>query len=569
MEVDKVIDYLKNSNAHLASTLVDGFINETTVKLFPLYFLEYIANNTKSQKIIMELSDNNLRILSKIVAYAHNREEDWIPLCASFLHFVSNRRYTELVNNLDASYLDDDLIENLLFAINNSANYFNIKNIDDLRNIDYIREDININRVNTNNPNFLLLNKYGISYDKAFHIYKRYGKDVLELPDSKEKDFLMDIKNIIEGKGTERVVCEDKTFIVNIDSRLRNYFSQLYNEKLYVISENRRMDDIDNVAIYDAGTDFTMCIYSYGMATEYGIPKNYKDDWHRANITTDYLCNSIVDSSSMKTRVKHCVYGFNHFNGNDLVLLAANDLGTGGIYNEVNVTNPFYENNLIADVEFRTPKELINNTRFTNNEVYRVRRRVVDGKLKRIDPDYVVYFKKNDGFRSDSVWEESVNAAKDFNVPIVMVDCEKCLLANIAKVENGIRYFESRYDDSLILNMVIELIYTINYGFRGIAPELLDKYFNRDVQLGYLTRILRHIDEMALVVPNSALQSIDVCLGTFDSEYEKILKSPHWVEHAREQGYEVDKPKEIIALFENKRKEIENGTGVSPRLLSP
>ena len=113
---------------------------------------------------------------------------------------------------------------------------------------------------------------------------------------------------------------------------------------------------------------------------------------------------------------------------NNLSLLGANDLGTGGIYKDLNVTNPYHQKKLIADVEFRTPGSLINNTRFTNNEVYRSRRRVINGKLERINPDYIVYLKTKEDFNSDQIWLESLKAAKDFNIPIVVVDCQKCLL---------------------------------------------------------------------------------------------------------------------------------------------
>ena len=59
------------------------------------------------------------------------------------------------------------------------------------------------------------------------------------------------------------------------------------------------------INIYDAGLDFNMCIYSYGMATEYETPENFKDAWNRPSIATDYMCNSIINSSSIKTHVKH------------------------------------------------------------------------------------------------------------------------------------------------------------------------------------------------------------------------------------------------------------------------
>lgn len=557
MDVNYVIEYLKRSNKYLEETLMDGFVNETTIKYFPLYFFEYFAMNKEAQKIVMSLTENNLKILSKIITYADKINQDWIPLCAEFYHFLKNNRYSNLVNEISNRDIDESLIENLLFVCKNGGNYFNINSIEELIKFDSIRLEQNNRNSDTNDPNILLLNKYGISYDKAYNLYKRYGKDVSTLPDSIEKKFLLDIKNIIEGKGTEKNVYEDKSFIISIDSVLRNYFSKIYNDSFYMIDERKRIGIIQDIPIYDAGVNFNMCIYSYGMATDYPIPQNYKEDWNRPKISTYYMCNSIINSWNMKTHVKHCVYGFNYFGRNELALLGANDLGTGGIYNEVNVTNPFHQQKLIADVEFRLPNELINNTRFTNNEVYRLRRRKINGKLERINPDYIVYFKKEENFQNDSIWKESINAAKDFGVPIVIIDCEKCLINNIAKIEKCLELFESRFDDSQMVSSIIEMIYMINSGYRDIAPELLEKHFDSNKLISYVGRIAQHIDEISVSSPKTSLESINVVLNTLNNEFEKVLKSPYWVEYARKQGYIVDKPHDIINLFETKRTELQ------------
>ena len=556
MDINSVINYLNTSNKETEKTLISGFINEITIKYLPLYVFETFALNKEAQEIIIKLSEQHLKNISKIIKYAESMNQDWIPLCASYYHFLQNKRYTNLINVLSNSELDQIQIEKLLFVINNGGNYFDINSIGDLNNIHTIRNDKN-DKNETRDPNILLLNKYGISYDKAYNLYARYGKDVKVLPESQEKEFLLDIKNIIEGKGTEKSVFEDLGFIINIDSVLRNFYSKLYDEKFYVPTNENQIGNVDGINIYDAGLDFNMCIYSYGMAKEYEIPENFKDAWNRPSIAADYMCNSIISSSSIKTHVKHCLFGFGKLGENNLSLLGANDLGTGGIYKDLNVTNPFHQKKLIADVEFRTPDSLINNTRFTNNEVYRSRRRVINGKLERINPDYIVYLKTKEDFSSDQIWLESLRAAKDFNIPIVVVDCQKCLLNNVEKIEKNLELFESRYDDSKILKSILESVYTINNGYRDVAPGLLEKHFNRDKLISYLERIMSHIDEISVNAPKTAMDCIDIVVKTLNSEFEKVLKSPYWVDYAKKQGYAVEKPEEIINIFLKKKRQIE------------
>jgi hypothetical protein len=557
MDINSAINYLNTSNKETEKTLINGFINEITIKYLPLYVLETFALNKEAQEIIINLSEQNIKNISKIISYAESVNQDWISLCANYYHFLENKQFSNLIDDVVKNELSKYQIENLLFVISNGGNYFSINSVDDLNNLQIIRNDKNSKNSETNDPNILLLSKYGMSYDKAYNLYVRYGKDIENLPESEEKDFLLDIKNIIEGKGCDRIVYENLSFLINIDSILRNFYSRIYDEKFYTPTNEKQIGNVEGINIYDAGLDFNMCIYSYGMATEYEIPENFKDAWNRPSIATDYMCNSIISSSSIKTHVKHCLFGFGKFGENNLSLLGANDLGTGGIYKDLNVTNPYHQKKLIADVEFRTPGSLINNTRFTNNEVYRSRRRVINGKLERINPDYIVYLKTKEDFNSDQIWLESLKAAKDFNIPIVVVDCQKCLLNNIEKIEMNLELFESRYDDSKILKSILESIYTINNGYRDVAPELLEKHFNRDKLISYLGRIINHVDEISVNAPKTAIDCIDIVAKTLNSEFEKVLKSPYWVDYARKQGYIVEKPEEIINIFLNKKRQIE------------
>lgn len=557
MDINSIINHLNTSNKETEKTLISGFINEITIKYLPLYVLETFALNKEAQEIIINLSEQNIKNISKIISYAESVNQDWILLCANYYHFLKNKHFLNLIDDVSKNELSESQIEKLLFVISNGGNYFGINSVDDLNNLQIIRDDKNSKKNETNDPNILLLNKYGMSYDKAYNLYMRYGKDIENLPESGEKDFLLDIKNIIEGKGSDRIAYENLSFLINIDSILRNFYSKIYDDKFYAPTNEKQIGNVDGINIYDAGLDFNMCIYSYGMATEHETPENFKDAWNRPSIATDYMCNSIINSSSVKTHVKHCLFGFNNFGRNNLLLLGANDLGTGGVYRELNVTNPFHQKELIADVEFRTPDSLINNTRFTNNEVYRSRRRVINGKLERINPDYIAYLKTKEEFSSDPIWLESLKAAKDFNIPIVVVDCQKCLLNNIEKIEKNLELFESRYDDSKILKSIIESIYTINNGYRDVAPELLEKHFNSDKLISYLGRIMNHIDEISVNAPKTALDCIDIVTKTLDSEFEKVLKSPYWVDYARKQGYTVEKPEEIINIFLDKKRQIE------------
>ena len=184
MDVNSVINYLNTSNKETEKTLINGFINEITVKYLPLYVLETFSINKETQEIIISLSEQNIKNISKIISYAESIHQDWIPLCANYYHFLKNEKFSDLIDDISKNELDQSQIENLLFVISNGGNYFGINSVDDLKNLSTIRNNRNSKNNKTNDPNILLLNKYGISYDKAYNLYIRYGKDIDNLPES-------------------------------------------------------------------------------------------------------------------------------------------------------------------------------------------------------------------------------------------------------------------------------------------------------------------------------------------------------------------------------------------------
>ena len=68
---------------------------------------------------------------------------------------------------------------------------------------------------------------------------------------------------------------------------------------------------------------------------------------------------------------------------------------------------------------------------------------------------------------------------------------------------------------------------------------------------------MNHIDEISVNAPKTAIDCIDIVTNTLDIEFEKVLKSPYWVDYARKQGYTVEKPEEIINIFLDKKRQIE------------
>lgn len=556
---------IKIKNFH--ENFISSFLDDRIYNLLPQFAIEYCLSNKEAQEKIVKMTDTQLDIFNKIVMYATNYNQDWIPNAANFINCLENSNYTDLFISLEGKNLSLGEIENLIFLTNNYSNFFKVNKYDDLQSVESY-QDIAIAKYKTDDPNIILLTKYGLSYDKANNYLKRYGKDLNKLPDGIEKQFLIDIRNIISGKGTSNRKHDNIEFINNLNSHLRNFFTSIYNKELYQINESNYMgaayfNGVD-IPLYDAGTEFTMSIYSYGLAATYNEPDNFYEDWNRPIEQSINFCNSIITDSSMHTTIKHCVYGFSSFAYNDIQLISPNDLGTGGVEGNPNVTNFYHKDKLIADVSFRIPSEMVNYTRTTNNEIYRSRKTLVNGKLQRVNPDYIVYLKESSetDIQNDPIWRKTTKAAYQFGhdnkpIPIVIIDCEECLKANLKKIDNQIEQFTSRYDDISSLQKIVEHIFTLRAGYKR-NDKLVSKYLNQEVVMSYFNTLLNHIIKTSEVVPNIALVNINTLISTIDLEHVKTLASPYWIrKYEAETNQKIEKPKELYEILCAARTQIE------------
>lgn len=539
MNKEQILEDFKSGNDSIDETLTLRILDDKFLALFPLYVLEYSANYPIIQDKLLSLTNSELNILSKIINYAIYEKQDWSIPAAEYITFIENPNYEELHKSIEGKLLNNIEITSLLFLTRNYGNFYNVTDYQTLSKLSELRRHTITKHENNPSPEVILLTKYGISYKTAMAYFNRYGKDTKYLPDSPEKNFLIDIDNILHGKGTDNLLFDDYQFINNLNSRLSNLYGSIYSAELYKLEDKNFIQNIIqegiSIPIYNAGEEFTMSINSIGMASN-ETPENYYESWNQPTSKVDHFCNSIITSRSMKTSVKNCVFGFASYENNDLKLVAPNDLGTGGVYNDPLPNKLDREQRLIADVSFRIPSELENNTRFTNNEVYRARRRVVNDKLVKVNPDYLVYLKQESDIdiKNDPIWQQTLKASIDFYkatnkpLPIVVVDCEACLIHNVEMLNSKIIEFGTHYDNQKLLQQIIELIHTLRMGYSNNIA-LTERYLNSEVCYKALENILSIIDSMSDIVPNLSISHLELIRDILDLEYIKLNASPYWI----------------------------------------
>lgn len=569
MNPEQLLNEFISRNQNIDREKASRIINEQFLSLFPPHILEYCANYEIIQEKLLSLTNTQLNIISKIIASAEAAGQDWTIPAAEYITLVENPAYRELTGSLEGKLLTEKEISSLMFLTRNSFNYYGIRDYEGLTNIEDIRQTQYEKTKTSISPEIILLNKYGISFNTANNYIKRYGKDIKLLPRCAEREILEDIDHILKNEGTFEPISYDYDLINNLNSRLSNLFTYLYSRELYQLKEeniiqNYVTNDGTEIPVYNAGVEFTMSIHSIGMAAGDKPPADYYDSWNR-NIARDgNFCNSIITGSSMQTSVRTCVFGFASYQPNDLKLIAPNDLGTGALVDDPIVSKIGHDKELIAKVEYRVPSQMINNTRFTNNEIYRSRRRVVNGKLEKVNPDYLVYLKQSSDtdVLNDPIWLETVKASTDYKkatgkaLPIVIVDCEKCLAHKVQKLDEMINKFITNFDDEELLINIIELMHTLSMGHGRNKANIIDKYLSKEKKLKQLETILSVIAEMSEYVPRIALQHLTTLEETLNSENAKLNASPFWVKRFCGKD-EIEKNITVFNVIEQYRKAIE------------
>ena len=171
--------------------------------------------------------------------------------------------------------------------------------------------------------------------------------------------------------------------------------------------------------------------------------------------------------------------------------------------------------NYREDSEFRTPKQMKNNTRHTHNEMVKDRIVLIDGKIYKYKPDYAVWIEEStEEERKEPKWKEerekdpqwimTKKLASQLGIPIVVIDREHFakreaekidilqeFIKNNGQIDEKMRgkykecseYFD-KYDKGEIskADLVRELITKYENNRVGLQfnEKLWNKYFSQD-----------------------------------------------------------------------------------------
>ena len=163
---------------------------------------------------------------------------------------------------------------------------------------------------------------------------------------------------------------------------------------------------------------------------------------------------------------------------------------------------------------YTSPEELINNTRTDYNElVYERRDLNANANFYKKNPDYIVFideyididyyiencnnpndleYLKEQKRVLDMKWKETLKAAKDFGVPIVRINREKCAIKESQKIQTMLENFKLTNDSNLI-NEIIMQFENNRVGNTKFNNLIRNKYFGEKKMESILSTIKEYI----------------------------------------------------------------------------
>lgn len=350
--------YKKNND--LFDTIDFAILDTKYTSKFTTNELLRITCDKKIQNSLINLDNNQYELFFKLKDNFLD-ENNWITGTNAILKAFNNNEFSILINDV-AMNNNPSVLASYYALINQDRNYFGITTIEQLKNFEQIREDVCDSIIaspeNTDllpdvlkdmssidRYKFAIIEKnYGISLSQAKLLCQKYAFDIENSDDivctEETHKFLTELTQIIKAEDIEHIenlqsLDNTKHYFLDIDSDIRDSFKEMYNNAFYKPkSEDLKGHEIvdgEEIEIYDAGTNFTMC--SHVVGAYFSVDKdedfNYKDNWNRPQMANHAFCTRLISNEALETANNQGVcFGFVDFEGNSMLSSAPWDLCT-------------------------------------------------------------------------------------------------------------------------------------------------------------------------------------------------------------------------------------------------
>lgn len=575
---------LKKYNSELDLTLYLPILNEEILEIFSFDALIRISNDAIVQRQICDCISNP--VYKKILLYIYENNENWILEFQAILN--SKKNYESLISQIEQEDLTESDVANLIHILSQEHNYFGIENIEQVRNFYNIRKETcrlileekleNLPEIISTMPQimrvkFALIEEiYGIDYIEATNLVKKYGKDIenIEINPENEaviltilglkrilycRDFSEPIKSLESMSSHENLISED------FEMECIHLYERLYDESLYKISEEDEIGEEEyedtKIKIYEINPEkeFNLNVRVEGAYTDYEEPENFADMLFSAKTVSHGNCKSFVGNDCLAiAKFEGPLFGYTECKEGSLLLSAPWDIVSSEANMQFSIcsTKWHYHNG----IEFRIPQKQKDNTRHNHNE--NISERLIwDNKrhiFKKDAPKCIVYIiepakdeepqDRWERVHADDRWRLSKKAAKQLEIPIVVIDRE--------------RFAEKEYQRVMELKQILlgEKENTQGIPNEVLLEKMITKFENNAVGYRFTEPNKFFSDEKRHELIESIFNKLDILENENYNEYYKFLRGAIKVLE-NEQRKRLSNKKQKICEYDFYKDEIE------------
>ena len=500
-QVTKMLEDMLSRNKYLLDTLDIRILKSNYLEIFEQPLLERIVADEDMQRDILEMSEEELKTFGFLLQYkATDQKERITRINTSSLRNINLDKLQELSES-DKTKAISILLSCSEFKLGDLSelnNYYEkrknackriIDNPNVIEEYDYdtyweriesgeeidipygIIDEMQQLKVDERIHWAIIETKYGMSLEKARELCRTFGKDVDKIEQNEETRIIKEIKQILEENDIEKLKHIDLSEnlanyegTMNIIPNLRNGYLREYQKTLYQLKEDDYIGTQDGINIYNVlgknndNADFNMILTAIGGVYAYSHDfSDMKKDWDRADSNHTISC-SYIGNNFLGVTDTTFLLGFSDIKDNELIHSRNQDAGAGDL-----IFEPY------AKSEFLIPENQVNTSKGYNEMV--IERKIEDGgKLVNRKPTYAVFLAENiDGIndKENTRWKNAKKMAKGLNIPIVVVDVQRCLELEWKKTQDMITLIKERKR----MDLIPEVIHKIenNRGYEALA----------------------------------------------------------------------------------------------------
>jgi len=386
-------------------------------------------------------------------------------------------------------------------------------------------------------PYNMLIATFGISYDEAKDLIKKYGIDTdkLNIQTDDEKKIhrkLEIIKELTISRKFESY--EEETeyyrnyyythkqelleiskevsafYKVDLEKSFLDLYARQYDRALGV--QTNRMEntsyDGKSIQVYEASGDFILLIRGEQNVS----PENKQNFWNTTQVQAKGLCQCTIGQDYIRTvnydRDDTCFVASTSCKDGELRMASTTNIKS----KEANIalSNLGIKSNYGNGVVLRTPQEQINNSRGPNNETDTTRsvRNSETGLFERKDSNYVVYIQDTNDIdiEQDLRFKTAQFVASETGWPILVLPREKCAQREEAKIEelkDKLLGNKERSQGETDGSIIKELIVKFNNNREGILTSkgLRGKYFTEGEHIELVGTINARLSQLITTNP--------------------------------------------------------------------